>query len=219
VPQLTFAQPARRNLLVPVLIAFLVLGIAIALLMRFTPNTMADLAITHTTVYPTHTVFKTDSLVVGHDHAEDALYVLTTLRIDDRLRLPLFLKDFTATLTTADGQVFTTSAVEKDDFANLYTSFPELKSLASAPLLRETMIDPGQSAEGMVLLHFPVTKDAWDHRLTAVLNVDLYHQGTQTVRIGRASEVIPNASSSRTPPPTDLSPLEPPTASPAPASP
>ena len=111
---LKFAQPARRNLLVPVLLAFLILGIVLALVLRFTPHRTADLAITHTVVYPTHTVFKSDSIIVGNQHVEDALYVLTTLRIDDRLHLPLFLKDFTATLTTAEGEEITTSAVDAD---------------------------------------------------------------------------------------------------------
>jgi hypothetical protein len=191
VPDLKFAQSAQRNLLAPVLLAFLILGITLALVMRFTPHRTAEMSIVRTTVFPTHTDFKSDSIVVGRTPGQDDLYVLTTLRIDDRLRLPLFLKDFTATLTTADGQEFNTSATEKDDFANIYTSFPALKPLASDPLLRETMINPGQSAEGMILLHFPVTKDVWDHRRTAVLNVDLYHQGQQGILITRASESIP----------------------------
>jgi hypothetical protein len=199
VSDLKFAQPARRNLLAPVLLAFLILGIVLALLLRFTPHKTADLTITRTTIYPTHTVFKSDSIIVANQHAEDALYVLTTLRIDDRLHLPLFLKDFTATLTTAEGEEITTSAVEKLDLENVYTSFPALKSLASEPLLRDTMISPGQSAEGMILLHFPVTKEVWDHRRTAVLNIDLYHQGEQQVLIGRGSEVIPNAASTPAP--------------------
>jgi hypothetical protein len=199
VSDLKFAQPARRNLLAPVLLAFLILGIVLALLLRFTPHKTADLTITRTAIYPTHTVFKSDSIIVANQHAEDALYVLTTLRIDDRLRLPLFLKDFTATLTTAEGEEITTSAVEKLDLENVYTSFPALKSLASEPLLRDTMISPGQSVEGMILLHFPVTKEVWDHRRTAVLNIDLYHQGEQQVLIGRGSEVIPNAASTPTP--------------------
>jgi hypothetical protein len=198
VSELKFAQPARRNLLAPVLLAFLILGIVLALLIRFTPHKTADLTVIHTTVYPVHTVFKSDSIVVGNQHTEDDLYVLTTLRIDDRLHLPLFLKDFTATLTTAEGEEITTSAVEQRDLANVYTSFPDLKALATDPLLRDTMIAPGQSAQGMVLLHFPVTQTVWDHRRTAVLNIDLYHQGEQQVLIGRGSEVIPNASS--TPP-------------------
>jgi hypothetical protein len=198
VSELKFAQPARRNLLAPVLLAFLILGIILALLLRFTPHKTADLTITHTAVYPVHTVFKSDSIVVGNQHTEDNLYVLTNLRIDDRLHLPLFLKDFTATLTTAEGEEITTSAIEQRDLDNVYTSFPDLKALASEPLLRETMIAPGQSAEGMVLLHFPVTQAVWDHRRNAMLNVDLYHQGEQQVLIGRGSEVIPNAAS--TPP-------------------
>lgn len=194
---LKFAQPARRNLLAPVLLAFLILGITLALAIRYTPHRTADISITRTAVFPTHTVFKGDSIVVGHSQAQDDLYVLTTLRIDDRLHLPLFLKDFTATLTTADGQEFNTSATEKDDFATIYTSFPALKPLVSEPLLRDTMINPGQSAEGMVLLHFPVSKEVWDHRRAAYLNVDLYHQGEQSILIGGASEAAPATTSSK----------------------
>ena len=199
VSDLKFAQPARRNLLVPVLLAFLILGIVLALVLKFTPHKTADLTITRTAIYPAHTVFRPDSIIVANQHTEDDLYVLTTLRIDDRLHLPLFLKDFTATLTTAEGEEITTSAVEKQDLDNVYTSFPALKPLASEPLLRETMISPGQSAEGMVLLHFPVTKEIWDHRRTAVLNVDLYHQGQQEVLIGRASEAVLGATPTSSP--------------------
>jgi hypothetical protein len=187
-----FTQPARSNLLAPVLVAFVVLGLVIATVIRYTPHKTADLTITHTAVFPTHTVFKSDTIVVGRDETQDNLYVFASLRIDDRLNLPLFLKDFTATLTTADGQQFTTSAVEKQDLPNLYTTFPELKPLASDPLLRETLIDPGQSAQGMVLLHFPVTVTEWNQRKSAVLNVDLYHQGVQTITIPAGNQISSN---------------------------
>ncbi len=187
---LKFAQPVRRNLLVPVLLAFLILGIILALVLRFTPHKTAELAITRTVVFPTHTVFKSETIVVSSQHTEDDLYVLTTLHIDDRLHLPLFLKDFTATLTTADGEQITTSAIEKRDLDTVYTSFPDLKAVATEPLLRDSIVNPGESAEGMILLHFPVTKDVWDRRRSAMLNVDLYHQGQQEILIGRASEAV-----------------------------
>jgi hypothetical protein len=205
VSDLKFAQSARRNLLAPVLLAFLVLGIVLALLLRFTPHRTAELTIVRTTICPTHTVFKSDSILVANQRAEDTLYVLTTLHIDDHLHLPLFLKDFTATLTTAEGEEITTSAVQKLDLENVFTSFPALRPLASEPLLRDTMISPGQSAEGMILLHFPVTKEVWDHRRHTMLNVDLYHQGEQSVLIGRGSEVTPGAASAPAPafPPND----------------
>jgi hypothetical protein len=196
VSDLKFAQPARRNLLVPVLLAFLILGIVLALVLRFVPNHTADLAITHTSVYAAHTVFRSESIVVANQRAEDNLYVLTTLRIDDRLHLPLFLKDFTATLTTADGEEITSSAIEQQDLDAVYTSFPEVKALATTPLLRETMIPPGQSAEGMILLRFPVTQEVWDRRRSAVLNIDLYHQGEQSILIPNSTQPTSNASPS-----------------------
>ncbi|HEY6413982.1 MAG TPA: hypothetical protein VIX42_09850 [Edaphobacter sp.] len=179
----TFAQPARRNLLAPVLVAFVLLGIVIALVLRYTPHKTADVTITRTLVYPAHTVFKSDSILVGSDRVQDDLYVLVTLRIDDRLNLPLFLKDFTGTLITANGEEFHTSASEKQDIPALLITFPALQKLASPPLLRETLIGPGQSAEGMVLIHFPVTQAIWNTRKSATLNVDLYHQGPLAVLI------------------------------------
>lgn len=185
-----FEQSANRNLLAPVLIAFLLLGIVLALVIRHAPTQTVDLTITHTSVYPTHTVFKSDSLVVGSDKTEDNLYVLATLRVEDPLHLPLFLKDFTATLTTADDQQITTSAAEDKDLPNIYTSFPGLKPLASKPLRRETLIAPGTSVQGMVLLQFPVTLDVWNHRKSAILNVDLYHGGTFPITIPLNSKTI-----------------------------
>lgn len=182
--ELTFPQSERRNFLVPALIVLLIVAIAFALIFFFTPRRIADLAVTHTAILPTHTVFKTESKLVGHeDQVQDDLYVLTTLRIDDKLRLPLFINNITANFTAADDSVTTTSAAEKNDLPNLYTTFPALKPLASAPLLRETAIQPGDHAEGMVLLHFPVTEADWNQRKSATVTIDFYHQGPFTVTI------------------------------------
>jgi len=181
--ELTFSQSERRSFLVPALVAVAVLGGIFALLFWLNPHRVADLAVTHTAILPTHTVFKSETMLVGaQEQAEDDLYVLATVRIDDRLRLPLFIKDITATLTTPQGEA-TASAVQKNDLPNLYVTFPALKPLASAPLLRETAIQPGEHAEGMVLLHFPVAQAQWDQRQSAVITIDFYHQGELTVPI------------------------------------
>lgn len=187
---LKFAQSAPRNLLAPVLVAFLLIGILIALVVRHTPSQIVNLTITHTAVYPAHTVFKSDSIVVGSDKSQDDLYVLASLQVDDPLHVPVILKDFTATLTTAEDQQMTTSAAEEKDLPNIYTSFPALKPLSSEPLLRETLIAPGTSAEGMVLLHFPVTQDVWNHRKSAVLNVHLYHDGEFPITIPADTKTV-----------------------------
>lgn len=189
---LTFSQPARRNLVAPVLIAVVLLVAVAGMLLRFTPHNVADIAVTHTAVFAAHTVYKTDSIVVGSDPSQDDLYVLASVHIDNRLRLPLFLKDFTATLTPSNpdrtpAEPITTSAAQKNDIPNLYTTFPALKTLADeelkAPLYRETQIDPDQSADGLIFLHFPTNQAAWDHRKSATITIDLYHQGPITVTI------------------------------------
>lgn len=156
---------------------------AIAIVLRYTPASTAKLKVLHTTVYPTHTVFKADSIIVGRDRSQDDLYVVTVLRMEDRLNLPLFIKDMTATLETSDGNKISTSAVQKQDFESLFTTFPALKPLVTAPLLRETLVESGKSVEGAVVLHFPVTEEAWNHRRSATLHITLYHQGRVSVAI------------------------------------
>ncbi|MBS1801564.1 MAG: hypothetical protein JSS95_17270 [Acidobacteria bacterium] len=187
-----FSQPARRNLLAPVLIAFLLLGIAIALLLRFTPHTIAEIKVVHVAVYPAHTVFKSDTIVVGRDRSQDDLYALITVNMSDRLNLPIFIKDFTGTLISADGTAIPGTAAQKEDLENLYVTFPALRSLSSTPLLRETLISPGGTADGMVLLHFPVSADTWNHRRSAALNIDLYHQGMLSAAIPQGNSVSPS---------------------------
>jgi hypothetical protein len=192
VADLTFSQPARRNLAVPISIAVAVLIIAAVAIFRFTPRTTADVTVTKTAVHSAHLVYKSESTIVGSDRSQDDLYVLVTLHIEDHLHLPLFLKDFTASLTPSnpDGtpaEDLTSSAIEKPEIPNLYLSFPAVKALAdqqgSPLLLRETKIDPGQSAEGFLLLHFPASQATWDARKTATVTIDFYHQQPMTIEI------------------------------------
>ena len=184
---LTFASPARRNFTVPILTALVILGIALAVLLHYTPHNTANVTIKNIAAYPSHIVFKSESLLVGRDTIDDTLYLLVDLNVENRRHMPLFIKDFTATLTPADADPITTSAAEKTDIPNLYASFPQLKSLAdkqAAPLLlRETQIDIGKSADGMILIHFPVPQSTWDQRKSATITIDLYHQDPVTIPI------------------------------------
>ena len=200
---LNFSQPERRSFLVPVLLALAVLGLAGFFLVRLTPRTTADASVTRVDVFPAHTVFKSESNVVGADPSQDDLYALVTVRVTDRLRLPLFLKDITATLIPSDGSLPpATSAVEHAQLGNLYTSFPALAKLAaaqSAPLLlRESRIDPNQTVEGYVIIHFPVTAETWNTRNNAVLTLDLYHQQSISLTIPKS----PDPAATGTPPGT-----------------
>lgn len=183
-PDLSFAQPERRNFLVPILIAAAIVAAGLGLYYGATPHSTAELSIPHTATLATHTEYATNTRLVGvRDPAEDIFYVVTTVHIRNRLKLPLFIKDITGTLTAPDGTVRTVSAVESSELPNLYVAFPKLKPLASPPLLRESTIAPHADAEGMVILALPATQEDWDKRKSATVTVDFYHQGSFNVDI------------------------------------
>lgn len=185
-PDLSFSQAERRSYLIPALVAFAILAIAAGIFFWRTPMRAVDLSVSHTATLPTHTVFHTDTRLVGaSDAAEEVFYVLATVRIHNNLHVPIFIKDINGTFTAQDGSAVTSSAVEKSDLANLYVAFPQLKPLASTPLYRESTIPAGGNGEGMVVLNFPVDQDTWNKRKSATITVDLYHQGQFTTEIQR----------------------------------
>jgi hypothetical protein len=187
VADLKFSQPARQNFLLPVLIALAVLAALFAIYMHLAPLATIDITVPHTGVFGAHTVFKPERggnmTVIRPDKTEDDLYLLVTLHLANHTKLPIFLKDFTSTLITGDGELLSSSAVEKGEFSNLYTAFPELGKMATTPLLRETEIPSGGSAEGMVLFHFSASEKDWHDRKDAHVMVDFYHQAQQSVSL------------------------------------
>lgn len=181
---LSFSQPEPRNFLVPAVAVAGIVAIAVALIYFFTPHRVADAQVTHVSYLPMHFSFANGSRVVGREDAsEDDLYVLATVRLHDNLKLPLFIKDLTGTLTTADGTDITTSAVEKNDLDEVYEALPSLKPISGPPLLREVEIAPGATAEGVVMLHYSATEAVWKQRKSASVTVEFYHQDPITVTI------------------------------------
>lgn len=185
-PTPSFAQPASRNLALPILIAVLVLGVGAALAYHFIPRSEASATITGVLVHPIKTTFKQEAQNNGFkvmkqkEVSEFDLYIIPTVRIDDHLSIPLFLKDFTVTLTTPDGELHA-SAIEQSDLPTVYNAFPDIKPLMPTPLLRESSVAPKQSAEGTLLLQFPIPQSTWDTRQSATLTIDFYHQPSLTI--------------------------------------
>jgi hypothetical protein len=104
------------------------------------------------------------------------LYVATTVRIDNKMRMPLFIDGIACTFTSDDDSVATDSAVPTADLATVEQTFPALAPLLTTPLLREQTIPRDTSVTGTVLLHFRFPKSVWDARKSAVLKIGLYHQ-------------------------------------------
>lgn len=181
--ELSFAQPERRNFLVPAIVAIAVLAVIALVVGHFynpVPPFAADITLTKPVAYlPEHIVFHENSIVVGHqDPFEDDLYAVANVHIVNRLKVPIHLNDIAVILTAPDGTQTTASAANKKDLPNLYVTFPALKPMVSDPIQRGTILQPGEQAEGMVLFTFPITQAVWDQRKSAVISFDFINQTT-----------------------------------------
>ena len=170
-----FAQPERRSYLIPILLALAALAAAIVIARHYFPATSVDIEHLHTDLLPTTTVFKAQSQVVGINQTENTLFIASTVKIDNRLRIPIFLDGFDLTFTNLDGAQLTAKGLTKSQLADIEIAFPALKPLLTQPLLRDTTIDPGKSAQGAILYSLPIPKSMWDARKTATITVQLYH--------------------------------------------
>ena len=185
--ELKFAQSARPNYTAPLLVAVVVLGVAAGLIYRKMEQKTVTVTVTQTIAHPIKIVYKaapqsSSFKVLKVQEGEDDLYVVPTVHIENHLDIPMYVKDFTIALNKEDGEL-RTLAIEKNDLDAVYSSFPEIKPLMAKPLLRETEIAPGETAEGTLLAQFAIPQSTWDQRKSATVTIDFYHAPSITVLI------------------------------------
>jgi hypothetical protein len=174
-------SPAKKFIVAGVIM--LVVAVAVFV---FNPWKTAEFTITKAEVYAPHTEFQQLKggmhVLSGAPAAEDDLYIVATVRIVDKLRLPLFINDCTALLLNRDGTQLNATAISSRDLARLEQTFPALAPMAQHPLDEKTPIAPGETREGTIVLQFPgLTAAAWNAKKSASLTLNLTHQGPQVV--------------------------------------
>ena len=185
-PEPAFSQPESRSFVKPILLALVVAAVIFFVVQRLSPPSTIQVAHLHTSVLPTHTVYKAQTIVLGPDHAEDVLFIVPAIHVDNRMAAPVSLDEFTLTLTNPDGAELTEKAATKQDIPALETTFPALTPMIATPLLRDTVIAPGKSAEGSVLFSLQgIPQAMWDARKSAVLHVTVYHQDPIDITLPR----------------------------------
>jgi len=159
----------------------IVVGAAVYLL---NPRKTAEITLEKTEVFAPHTVFNetpTSSKIIGTTpETEDDVYVVATVRIEDELRLPLFLASTSATMMTQAGSGVEATVISPVDLPRLEETFPQIEQLVSsakAPALKfDDAIAQGTSRVGTVVLLFPqVSERDWRTRKSATLTVQFAH--------------------------------------------
>jgi hypothetical protein len=183
-PELKLAPPSDSNRLIPkIVIAGIVMIVVGAAVYLLNPRKTAEIAVEKTEVFAPHTVFNetpSSSKIIGTTpETEDDVYVVATVRIDDKLRLPLFLASTSATMMTQAGSVAAT-VISAADLPRLEETFPQIEQMVNSakatPLKFDDAIAQGTSRVGTVVLLFPqVSEKDWRGRKSATLTVQFAH--------------------------------------------
>ena len=183
------ASSSDRGPLTAVVIAFVVLAIITAAVFLLNPHKIAELSVSKVDLFAPHTQFDAaqgSMKVLGETaQSEDDLYVVAHVNISDKLRLPLFLFGWTATVTLADGSTQDATVVPAQQLPRLGQIFPQLATLSTQqPFHDGDEIAPGTTSSGSFVLLFPnTTQDQWNKKRSAVLTIHLRNQEPQTVKL------------------------------------
>jgi len=159
----------------------IVIGVAVFLL---NPTKTAELSVQKVDLFAPHTVMNAaegGGQVVGvAPSAEDDLYVVATLKITDKLRLPIFVDSYTATLVTSSGATLDATIVAGQLLPKVGETFPQILPLvnppAATPIKFDDAIQPGDTKVGSVVLLFPnASEKIWREKKSATLTLTLSH--------------------------------------------
>jgi hypothetical protein len=76
-------------------------------------------------------------------------------------------------------------AASDKDMDRVFQAYPSLSYLRGDPIPRDITLSPGQSAEGLAIFNYPITKEQWDTLQTAKVVVQFMHQKNLEINIGR----------------------------------
>jgi hypothetical protein len=93
----------------------------------------------------------------------DQVLVFANIRVRNQSDQPIVLSDMQTNATFDDG-IHSSSAAGAVDFDRIFIAYPDLKGLHGKPLIRETIVQPGQVLDGMMVSSFHVTQQQWSAR-------------------------------------------------------
>jgi len=135
--------------------------------------------ILHLTAYPIHSESKKNQFATAStapvESKFDEIIVVADVRLHNQSEGPVFLADMSALLklpTEEDRSLAAGTA----DFNRVFVAYPALEPMKQQPLLRDTTIPAGATAEGQLVFNYPLTKEQWDRRQSLELALSFTHQ-------------------------------------------
>jgi hypothetical protein len=183
--ELQIAPPLDENNPLPkILIAAAVMVVIGVGVFMFNPRKTAELSVQKVDLFAPHTEMNATQgggqVIGAAPLSEDDLYVVATLKITDKLRLPIFVDSYSATLVTAEGATLEATVVAGQLLPKVGETFPQILPLvsppAATPIRFDDAVQPGDTKVGSVVVLFPqVTEKMWREKKSATLTLTLAH--------------------------------------------
>jgi hypothetical protein len=185
---LKIAPDPDHGVMPAISIAVLVLIVVAIVVFFANPRETAAIKLNNVDLFAPHTEFQRDKSApqeVGlANTGEDDLYVVPSISMTNKLRIPVYITSTTMTLTNADGSAVEATGVSPHYFERLSKTFPDLAGSLQKPFYDGDDIQPGKTRTGGILLLFPgLTEAAWHKKKSAVLTINLRNQAAQTIEL------------------------------------
>lgn len=160
------------------IIAFVVVSVGIAafLLASRKPPVAAG-EVVQISAHSVHTLdtLKDANGVTGPTEQFDQVLVFSSVRVRNQSDQPIVLSNLLTNATFDDGP-HASFAAPAVDYDRIFIAYPQLASLHAKPLLRDTIIAPGQTAEGTMVSSFKVSQAQWAAKKDVSITVQFkYH--------------------------------------------
>lgn len=104
---------------------------------------------------------------------KSGVMVMLHLRLQNTGEKPLWVRQLRAQLKTDQGE-WSDEAAAAVDHPRYFQAFPELGKHGIAPLKLESRIEPGAQQDCMMIVAFPVNKEAFDKRKGLSVTLEAY---------------------------------------------
>jgi hypothetical protein len=160
-------------------VAALIVVLAIAAYIYFGDKPpVATGEVLHVTAYPVHRDSSgalSTSRAARVETTFDEIIVVADLRLRNQSTGPVFLSDMAALLKLPSEEDRSLAANARD-YERVFAAYPELANLKQQPLLRDTTIPAGGTAEGQLVFNYPLTKQQWEQRQSLDISLSFLHQ-------------------------------------------
>jgi hypothetical protein len=177
-------KSALKTLVIAAIVVSIALGLYVYLGQK---PPVASGEVLASTVYPVHASINNgtgaNDGMAGSSESIDQVIILTKIKIRNQTDIPLFVQDIGSVIKLPDGTEQTNVAASDNDMNRVFQAYPSLSYLRADPIHRDITLSPGQSAEGLAIFNYPITKEQWGTLQTAKVVVQFMHQKNLEINI------------------------------------